>query len=130
VRLRRLLMQEAIRAIALGYVAFLFLAVIRERLGLSAGQILTLSGLIALGISLTLTAIRLITGWELRARTKRGWIIMGGVTAILLASLIGVAAMVGQMPSVLRFGPWSVVMAVLFLILSIWLGYRSTVEQQ
>ena len=127
-RLRQLLLQEIIRAIALGYVAFLFLALIHESLGLSGSQVMTLSGLIALGTFLTFTAIRLRTGRELMARTKRDWTIMGVVGAILLATYTGVAAMVGQARTALRFGPWSVVIAVVGLILFTWLGYRSSIR--
>jgi hypothetical protein len=127
-RLTQLLLQEIGRAIALGYVAFLFLALIHESLGLSGSQVMTLSGLIALGIFLTFTAIRLRTGRELMARTKRDWTIMGMGGAILLATYTGVAVMVGQAPTVLKFGPWRVMISVVGLILFAWLGYRSSMR--
>jgi len=126
--LRQLLLQEIIRAIALGYVVFLFLALIHESLGLSGSQVMTLSGLSALGTFLTFTAIRLRTGRELMAGTKREWTIAGVVGAILLATYTGIAVMVGQAPTVLTFGPWSVVISVVGLILFAWLGYRSSMR--
>jgi hypothetical protein len=130
VRLRQLLLQETIRSIALGWVVFLFLGLIHESLGLSAGQVLGLSVVIALGIFLSFTAIKSRTGWELMARTRREWIIAGVVVAVLVAGLVGVAVIVGQAPRVLRFGPLSVAMAVLVVALFTWLGYRSTVGRR
>ena len=127
-RLRQLLLQEIIRAIALGWVVFLFLALIHESLGLSARQVMTLSGLSVLGSFLTFTAIRLRTGRELMARTKRDWTIVGVVGAILLAIYTGVAVIVGQAPTVLKFGPWRVMISVVGLILFAWLGYRSSMR--
>ena len=127
-RLRQLLLQEIIRAIALGYVVFLFLALIHGSLGLSGSQVMTLSGLSALGIFLTFTAIRLRTGRELMARTKRDWTIMGVGGAILLATYTGVAIMVGQSPTVLKFGPWRVMISVVGLTLFTWLAYRSSMR--
>ena len=126
--MRQLLLQEIIRAIALGWVVFLFLALIHGSLGLSARQVMTLSGLIALAIFLTFTAIRLRTGRELMARTKRDWTIMGVGGAILLATYTGVAVIVGQAPTVLKFGPWRVMISVVGLILFAWLAYRSSMR--
>jgi len=124
-RLGQLLLQETIRSIALGYVVFLFLGLIYTSLGLSARQVVAVSGLATLGIFLTFSAIRLRTGRELMARTRREWTIVAVVGAVVLAGFVGVAAIVGEAPRVLRFGPLSVVVAVLVLILFIWLGYRS-----
>ena len=127
--MRQIVLQEIIRAIALGWVAFLFLALIHKSLGLSARQVMTLSGLSALGIFLTFTAIRLRTGRELMARTKRDWTIIGVVGAVLLAIYTGVAVIVGQTPSVLKLGPWRVMINVVALILFAWLGYRSSMRR-
>ena len=128
--MRQVLLQEAIRATALGWVVFSFLALIHESLGLSGDQVITLSGLATLGIFVTFTAIRLKTGWELMARTRREWTIVGMVAGVVLAVCIGVAAIVGQLPSVLRWSLLSVVLAVLVLILFVWLGYRSARERR
>lgn len=128
-RLRQVLLQETIRSIALGYLAFLFLGVVYTGLGLSAGQVLTLSGLITLAIFLTFTAIRLKTGRELMARTRREWTIVGVVGAVVLAGFIAVAALVGEAPWALRFGPLQVATALLVLILFSWLGYRAAAHR-
>lgn len=128
--MRQLLVQETIRSIALGYVVFLFLGLIHTSLGLSARQVVAVSGLITLAVFLTFTAIRLRTGRELMARTAREWTIVGVVGAVVLAGFVGVAAIVGEAPSVLRFGPLSVIVAVLVLILFAWLGYRSAVGRR
>ncbi len=128
-RLRQVLLQETIRSIALGYVAFLLLGVVYTSLGLSAGQVLTLSGLVTVAIFLTFTAIRLKTGRELMARTRREWTIVGVVGAVVLAGFIAVAALVGEAPRVLGFRPLSVVVAVLVLILFSWLGYRGAARR-
>lgn len=123
--LRQVLLQETIRAIALGYVVFAFLALVRSSLALSGNQVMALSGLATLAIFLSFTAVRVRTGRELMATTRREWAIVGMVAATLLLVFIGVAAIVGQLPRVLRFGPLSVVVAALVLVLFIWLGYRS-----
>lgn len=128
-RLRQVLLQETIRSIALGYVVFLLLGVVYTSLGLSAGQVLTLAGLITLAIFLTFTAIRLRTGRELMARTRREWTIVGVVGAVVLAGFVGVAAIVGEAPRVLGCGPLSVVVGVLVLILFSWLGYRTAARR-
>ncbi len=128
--LRQILVQEAIRAMALGYVVFVMMAVVRNSLGLSGNQVMTVSGLATLGIFLTFTAIRLRTGWELMARTRREWTIVGVVALVVLAGSIGVASIVGELPRVLGLAPLSVVVAVLVLVLFVWLGYRSTRERR
>jgi hypothetical protein len=124
--LRQVLLQETIRAIALGYVGLVFLGLGRHSLGLSGNQVMALSGLATLAIFLSFTAVRLRTGRELMARTRREWAIVGMVAAIVVVVSIGVAATVGQLPRVHRFGPLSIVAAVLVIILFTWLGYRST----
>jgi hypothetical protein len=130
VGLRQVLVQETIRAMALGYVVFVLMAVVRNSLGLSGNQVMTVSGLATLGIFLTFTAIRLRTGWELMARTRREWTIVGMVAAVVLAGSIGVMAIAGHRPSLLGLGPLSVVVPVLVLVLFVWLGYRSTRERR
>jgi hypothetical protein len=130
VELRQVFLQETIRAIALGYVVFVFIGLGRNSLGLSGHQVMALSGLATLGIFLTFTGIRLRTGWELMARTRRQWIIVGMVAALVVASSIVVAAIVGQLSKVLTLSPLSVAAAVLVLILFVWLGYRSTRERR
>jgi hypothetical protein len=130
VGLRQVLVQETIRAIALGYVVFVFVALGRNSLGLSGNQVMTVSGLVTLGLFLTFTVIRLRTGWELMARTRREWTIVGMVAAVVLAGSIGVTAIAGQLPRLLGLGPLSVVVAVLVLVLFVWLGYRSARERR
>ena len=129
-KLRQLLSQEIIRALALGFIVFVFLALVRESLGLSARQLFTVLGLIVLGIFITFTALRLKTGRELMASTKRDWIIIGVISTIFLGGFIGVAIISKQIQSVLRFGPWSVVIGVFAIVLFTWLGYRTLVKHQ
>lgn len=129
-KLRQLLSQEIIRALALGFIVFVFLALVREPLGLSARQLLTVLGLIVLGIFITFTALRLKTGREFMASTKRDWIIIGVISTIFLGGFIGVAIISKQIQSVLRFGPWSVVIGVFAIALFTWLGYRASVKHQ
>ena len=126
-RLRRILLQEIIRAIALSYIVFMFLALVREPLGLSARQLMTVLGLIVLGIFITFTAIRLKTGRELMASTKRDWIIVGVVTIFTIAAIVGISEMLGRVPRGLGF-PWSVVIGVFAAALFNWLGYRAVVR--
>jgi hypothetical protein len=130
VGLRQVFLQETIRAIALGYVLFVFVALGRNNLGLTGRQVMAVAGLATLGIFLTFTAIRLRTGRELMARTRREWTIVGVVAGVVVAGSIAAAAIVGQLPRVLGWGPLSVVVAMLVLILFVWLGYRSTRERR
>ena len=129
-KLRQLLSQEIIRALALGFIVFVFLALVRESLGLSARQLFTVLGLIVLGIFITFTALRLKTGRELMASTKRDWIIIGVISTIFLGGFIGVAIISKQIQSVLRFGPWSIVGGLVSIALFTWLGYRALVKHQ
>ena len=128
-RLRRLLLQEIGRAIALGYIAFMFLALVREPLGLSARQLMTVLGLIVLGIFITFTAIRLKTGRELMASTKRDWIIVGVVTIFTMAAIVGISEMLGRVPRGLGF-PWSITIGVFATALFTWLGYRAVARHR
>lgn len=129
-RLRRLLLEETIRSIAVGYVVFLFLGVIYTSLGLSADQVFAVSGLATLGIFLTFTAIRLRTGRELMARTRRAWIIVAVIGAVVLAGFMVLGAMAGQAPWAIGFVPLQVLTALLVLVLFAWLGYRSAVGRR
>lgn len=128
--LRQVFLQETIRAIALGFVVFVFVALGRSKFGLSGDQVVTVAGLATLGIFLSFTAIRLRTGRELMARTRKEWTVVGMVAAVVVAGSIVVAAIVGQLPTVLGWGPLSVVASVLVLILFVWAGYRSTRERR
>ncbi len=126
-KLRQLLSQEIIRALALGFIVFVFLALVRESLGLSARQLFTVLGLIVLGIFITFTALRLKTGRELMASTKRDWIIVGVITTFTLAAFVGISEMLGRVPGELGF-PWSVVIGVFAIAIFTWLGYRALVK--
>lgn len=125
-KLRQLFMQEIIRALALGFIVFLFLAIVQENLGLSGSELMTLSGFIILGIFLIFTTVRVISGKELIAKTKRDWIIVGITTFIILGVFIGISIMTGQFQRVLRFGPWSIVVGLLAIALFTWVGYRTS----
>lgn len=129
-RLGQLLLQETIRSIALGYLVFLFLGLIHTTLGLSAGQVLAVSGIAALGIFLSFTAMRLRTGQELMARTRREWTIVAVVGAVVLGGFMVLDATAGHAPWALRFGPLQVSTALFALILFAWLGYRSAVGRR
>jgi hypothetical protein len=129
-KLRQLFMQEIIRASALGLIVFLLLTIVQESLRLTGGELTTLSGIIILGIFLTFTTVRAITGKELMARTKRDWIIVGITAFIILGVIIGVAIITGQLQRVLRFGPWSIVVGLFFIALFTWLGYRTSVKHR
>ena len=109
---------------------FVSLARVREPLGLSARQLFTVLGLIVLGIFITFTALRLKTGREFMASTKRDWIIIGVISTIFLGGFIGVAIISKQIQSVLRFGPWSIVGGLVSIALFTWLGYRALVKHQ
>ena len=126
-KLRQLLSQEIIRALALGFIVFVFLALVRESLGLSARQLFTVLGLIVLGIFITFTGLRLKTGRELMASTKRDWIIVGVITTFTLAAFVGISEMLGRVPRGLGF-PWSVVIGVFAIAIFTWLGYRALVK--
>jgi hypothetical protein len=125
VELRQVLLQETIRAIALGYVVFVFVALGRSSLGFTGNQVITVSGLATVAIFSTFTAIRLGTGRELMARTRRDWIIVGVVAAVAVIGSIGVETIVGELPTALGWSPLSMVLAALILILFVWLGYRT-----
>ncbi len=124
-KLRQVFVQETIRAIALGYVVFVFVALGRSSLGLTGNQVITVSGLATVAIFLTFNAIRLRTGRELMARTRRDWIIVGMVAAVVVIGSIGAEAIVGELPTVPGWSLFSVLLAALVLILFVWLGYRS-----
>ena len=126
-KLRQVLSQEMIRALALGFIVFVFLALVRESLGLSARQLFTVLGLIVLGIFITFTALRLKTGRELMASTKRDWIIVGVITTFTLAAFVGISEMLGRVPRGLGF-PWSVAIGVFAIAIFTWLGYRALVK--
>ena len=128
-KLRQLLSQEIIRALALGFIVFVFLALVRESLGLSARQLFTVLGLIILGVFITFTALRLKTGRELMASTKRDWIIVGVITTFTLAAFVGISEMLGRVPRGLGF-LWSVVIGVFAIAIFTWLGYRALVKHQ
>ena len=129
-KFRQLLLQETIRALALGFIVFLFLAIVQESLGLSGGKLLTLSSFIILEIFLTFTTVRLITGKELMARTKRDWMIVGIISFIIFGVFIGVVLMTDQIQRVLRIEPWSIVAGLFAITLFTWLGHRISAKHQ
>jgi hypothetical protein len=110
--LRTILLQEALRAIAGGWVLFLLLALFYQTGALNLSLVYIDTGIGIVLIFLGLTIIRLRTGHDLMARTLRDWVIVG---AVMLAMIVLFVIFQGfSLQAIIGF---------LLIPLAVWLGY-------
>lgn len=83
--MRTLLIQEMLRAMAVGYLVMIILAGFYQQMGWSLALVLALANLAGLLSFTFFTTYRCKTGKELLLCSKRGWLITG---AVLVAGLL------------------------------------------
>jgi hypothetical protein len=88
---RTLLIQEMLRAMAIGYLVMIILAGFYQQWGWSLAVVLALANVAGLLCFTFFTAYRCKTGKELMLCSKRGWLITGAVLAAGLLLYVLVA---------------------------------------
>lgn len=117
--MRTLLIQEMLRAMAVGYLVMIILAGFYQQIGWSLALVLALANLAGLLCFTFFTTYRCKTGKEMMLCSKRGWLITG---AVLVAGLL-VYALVSYVEAIPISIPF-LVAALLILLASIHWDFR------
>jgi len=128
-KLGKILIQEIIRSIALGWVMFLTLSLF-YRGGVISRSTLLLILAISVGITFAgFTITRLLTGLDLMIHTAKGWSILAALTNAILLIFVVVGVTLGLSDRLFTYGVWPYVAAVVLVGLLSWGGYRASIRK-
>lgn len=125
-KIRKILVEEFIRAFALGYVLLGPLSLFYRSgiLSLKATYLI-LGALMAISF-VSLTIVRIRTGHLLMVQGALGWSIFAAIMYALALTFMSVGVVLGQAEILLSNGFWSVAAWVILPGLVAWLGYKSS----
>jgi hypothetical protein len=125
-KLSKILFQEAMRSIALGWILFMVMSLLyrSDIVSLQAAwQIpLVFMGVVFVGFSLA----RLLTGREFMIRTWKGWIVLALLTNGSLLLVVIIAKLMGLEDSILPYGIWPYIAAFVLVGFLTWGSYRAS----
>jgi hypothetical protein len=125
-KLRKIVFQEAIRSIALGWIMFMIMSLLYHGGAISlqaAWQIpLVFTGMVFAGFTLA----RLLTGRDFVIRTAKGWFILAALlnASLLIVVILGVS--LGLEDSLLKYGILPYIAAFVLVGLLTWGSYRAS----
>lgn len=127
--LGKIIIQEIIRSIALGWVIFMALSLLYRGGVFSRSTLLMVLG-VFMGIQFAgFTITRLLTGRDLMIRTAKGWGILAAITITMLGIFVVVGFMLGQTNLLFKYGVWPYVAAVILVGLLSWAGYWASTRK-
>jgi len=125
-KIRRILIEEIIRAFAFGAVVFMTLSFFyrSKLLSLSALYFITLALMVVMFVSFTIVRIR--TGQELKVQGALGWSIVAATMYAFALTFASVGVVLGQAAILFPHGFWSVAAWVIPPGLFAWIGYKTS----
>jgi len=125
-KIRRILIEEIIRAFAFGAVVFMTLSFFyrSKLLSLSALYFITLALMVVMFVSFTIVRIR--TGQELKVQGALGWSIVAATMYAFVLTIASVGVVLGQAAILFPHGFWSVAAWVIPPGLFAWIGYKTS----
>ena len=125
-KIRRILIEEIIRAFAFGAVVFMTLSFFyrSKLLSLSALYFITLALMVVMFVSFTIVRIR--TGGELKVQGALGWSIVAATMYAFALTFASVGVVLGQAAILFPHGFWSVAAWVISPGLFAWIGYKTS----
>lgn len=125
-KIRRILIEEIIRAFAFGAVVFMTLSFFyrSKLLSLSALYFITLALMVVMFVSFTIVRIR--TGQELKVQGALGYSIVAATLYAFALTFVSVGVVLGQAAMLFPHGFWSVAAWVISPGLFTWIGYKTS----
>lgn len=123
-KIRKILVEELIRAFALGYVIFGPLSLFYRSGILSLKASFIIGGVLMAVVFVSFTLIRVRTGQEPKVRGALGWSIFAAIMYALALTFMSVGVILGQAEILLPNGFWSVAAWVVLPGLIAWLSYK------
>ena len=125
-KIRRILIEEIIRAFAFGAVVFMTLSFFyrSKLLSLSALYFITLALMVVMFVCFTIVRIR--TGQELKVQGALGWSIVAATMYAFALTFASVGVVLGQAAILFPHGFWSVAAWVISPGLFTWIGYKTS----
>ena len=125
-KIRRILIEEIIRAFAFGAVVFMTLSFFYRSglLSLSAGYFIPLALMVVMFVSFTIVRIR--TGGELKVQGALGYSIVAATLYAFALTFVSVGVVLGQAAILFPHGFWSVAAWVISPGLFTWIGYKTS----
>ncbi len=122
-RTRDVIVQEVIRALALGFVFLMFVAIPYRAGVLDLSTSYVLVGGLTLGCFLVFTFIRLRTGRPLMIQTPTGWAIVAAVTLALLLVALLLGMILEVEAALFPQGLWPWLTGLMLIVLVVGWGY-------
>jgi len=124
-KIRRILIEEIIRAFAFGAVVFMTLSFFyrSKLLSLSALYFITLALMVVMFVCFTIVRIR--TGQELKVQGALGYSIVAATLYAFALTFVSVGVVLGQADILFPHGFWSVAAWVISPGLFTWIGYKT-----
>ena len=125
-KIRRILIEEIIRAFAFGAVVFMTLSFFYRSglLSLSAGYFIPLALMVVMFVCFTIVRIR--TGQELKVQGALGYSIVAATLYAFALTFVSVGVVLGQAAMLFPHGFWSVAAWVISPGLFTWIGYKTS----
>jgi hypothetical protein len=125
-KIRRILIEEIIRAFAFGAVVFMTLSFFyrSKLLSLSALYFITLALMVVMFVCFTIVRIR--TGQELKVQGALGYSIVAATLYAFALTFVSVGVVLGQAAMLFPHGFWSVAAWVISPGLFTWIGYKTS----
>ena len=125
-KIRRIIIEEIIRAFAFGAVVFMTLSFFYRSglLSLSAGYFIPLALMVVMFVSFTIVRIR--TGQELKVQGALGYSIVAATLYAFALTFVSVGVVLGQAAMLFPHGFWSVAAWVISPGLFTWIGYKTS----
>ena len=125
-KIRRIIIEEIIRAFAFGAVVFMTLSFFyrSKLLSLSALYFITLALMVVMFVCFTIVRIR--TGQELKVQGALGYSIVSATLYAFALTFVSVGVVLGQAAMLFPHGFWSVAAWVISPGLFTWIGYKTS----
>ena len=125
-KIRKILLEEFIRAIIIGYISIGALSLFYRSGILSLKTTYLIVGALMAISFVSLTIVRIRTGHLLMVQGALGWSIFAAIMYALALTFMSVGVVLGQAEILLSNGFWSVAAWVILQGLVAWLGYKSS----
>ena len=117
-----LLIEELLRALAIGWGVLMVLGLFYKSMGLSSEQVILFSTSMGLFSLILFTFIRRRTGASLKVATRRGWMATGVVMGIVILMFLIGSILLHNFTVNTVIG---LVLAVFLIVITAWWGIRS-----
>lgn len=122
----KILIQEVIRSVALGWIMLMALALLYRGGVLSSTTFWLVLAIFVVVTFAGFMITRLVTGRDLMIHSAKGWSLLAAATNAILLIFVVVGVSLGQTESLFTYGIWPYVAAVGLVGLLSWAGYRMT----